>query len=214
MIDGSFLPPVCSPHLNNTSGARKPRVPARLALECGLSSELSFSKRTMRHIHMATWPTDCPSLGSPLSRRACYFSGVPLSAFSWYVQYHNPLVVWHVHVDVVLWLAYEGTILVSVLVQCAMMISINTYAKRNQSYSHRPNRSHIMFRHPYEGRKGNSQVSHHDELSTVSGCPAGREIDNGSIVWYLLKVIHDRNPVPENNVETNGDLLNLSWINT
>jgi len=31
-----ILPPDCSPHLNSTSGARKPRVPARFAFECGL----------------------------------------------------------------------------------------------------------------------------------------------------------------------------------
>ena len=31
-----YVPPVCSPHLSNTSGARNPRVPARFAFEMGL----------------------------------------------------------------------------------------------------------------------------------------------------------------------------------
>lgn len=39
--NGSTIPPVCSPHFSSTSGARNPRVPARLALDTGLQEALA-----------------------------------------------------------------------------------------------------------------------------------------------------------------------------
>jgi hypothetical protein len=39
------LPPVCSPHLSNTSGGRKPLVPARFAFEIGLETSDKLASR-------------------------------------------------------------------------------------------------------------------------------------------------------------------------
>ena len=65
-------PPDCNPHLNNTSGARKPRVPARFALECGLQEihifAMNLHRRHTEYLFLGNRPSPlliCSFLSHP-----------------------------------------------------------------------------------------------------------------------------------------------------